>query len=110
MSYKKYPNKLAQVRSGLNVQLFNRDKPQLTQEALGRMCGVTRQTIAVIENEMREPSYFLALRIYMILSKYKAIVGYTLNLKLQELFPVPPLDNSPIKSAKTACPEATPHL
>lgn len=104
MSFKKYPNKLAQVRDGLNVQLYNKDQSPLTQEALAFKCGVTRQTIAAIENEMQMPSYPLALRLYAILSKTKASVGYTLNLKLQELFPVPPLDNPSIKSAETASP------
>lgn len=104
MAGKRYPNKLFQVRDGLNVQLYNKDQPQLTQEALARMCGVTRQTIAAIENEMQMPSYPLAVRLYIILSKYKASVGYTLNLKLQELFPVPPLTKPLIVSAEMAPP------
>lgn len=104
---KKYPNKLAQVRSGLNVQLYNKDQSPLTQEALASKCEVTRQTIAAIENEMQMPSYPLALRIYMILTKYKASMGYTLDFKLHELFPIPPLKRDLIKRAEIAHPETT---
>lgn len=110
MANKKYPNKLFHVRDGLNTQLYNKGRPPLTQEALADKCGVTRQTIAAIENEQQMPLYPLAVRLYIILSKYKASVGYTLNLKLQELFPIPPLERELIKSAETASPETIEHL
>lgn len=88
---KKYPNKLKQIREDIvNVKLFNADRPLLTQAALAKCCGVTRQTIIAIENQDQMPTYPLAVRIAFLFKDY---------CKLTELFPVASLRQSSDKSA-----------
>lgn len=56
------------------VQELRRQK-ELTQEELGRLCGVTRQTIIAVENGRYNPSIFLAHKI-----------AKTFGLRIEEVF------------------------
>lgn len=80
MNQKRYPNRLAEIRSSFNVKRFNYGFPPVTQEMLAKKCRVSRQTIVAIENHEQMPSYPLALRLYALFQGE--------NIKITELFPV----------------------
>lgn len=91
MSQKRYPNRLAEIRSLHNVKRFNYGLSPITQETLAKKCGVSRQTIVSIENHEQMPSYPLAIRLFAVFRGE--------NIKLIDLFPIPPRDRSPDKTA-----------
>lgn len=96
MGSKRYFNRLWQVRDGLNVKRYNQSLPPITQEILAQKCGVSRQTIISIENHEQMPTYPLAIRIFAFFSSE--------GIKINYLFPIPPLENSLDKKPKTGPP------
>jgi putative transcriptional regulator len=66
-----------------NVKKLRFDNGQMTQEALAKEVGVTRQTIIAIENGNYSPSLELAFRIALIFES-----------NIDEVFSYSPNDNS----------------
>ena len=62
---------------------FYRDKISMTQEALAKLVGVTRQTIISLEQGRYNPSLFLAYKITKALQQKRIEDVFVLRLELK---------------------------